>query len=116
MSGYFGKTSFKFEIERYKNKESGALLTPEFVVTNNLFGEDLDYQLILLSIEGAAYHDNGRVSGPIDSCYPPDSDVNINSATDADGQDWIDKITESEKDSILELIVEYVCDQGDNEI
>ncbi len=39
--------------------------------------------------------------------------ININSAIDSDGQDWSDKLTESEKDSVLELIVEYVCDQGD---
>ncbi len=57
MSGYFGKTNFKFEIERYKNKKDNILLTPEFVISNNLLGEDLDYQLILLSIEGDAYHD-----------------------------------------------------------
>jgi hypothetical protein len=103
-SRYSGSVSFSYEIERYKDKESG-----EFILENDLPPDDdegfeFEYTLILLTIKGSSYYDPGSFSGPPENSYPEEEDTEIESITDSDGNDWEYRITESERSYILEDI------------
>ena len=101
---YSGSTSFTYEIERYKDKESG-----EFILEKDLPPDDdedfeFEYTLILLTIKGSSYYNPGLFSCPPEKSYPDEEDTEIESITDSYGNDWEYKITESERSYILENI------------
>jgi hypothetical protein len=111
MSRYSGETSFEFEIERYKSRESGKFFASEAVPTDDDF--EYEYQLIMLQVEGRSYFESGRYSGPAENCYPDEGETEITLVKGPDGKDWEDQLTESEKDSIIEKIQEEVIDSSD---
>lgn len=115
MSGYSGNTSFDFEIERYKDKESGEMFAPDLVPNEDDF--EYEYQLISLKVEGNAYYAPGKTYGPPENCYPDEGETEIQKVTGPDGQDWEDQLTKREVESILETIQENVSsyDGGDYE-
>lgn len=120
-SGYSGNASFDFEIERYKNKLTGEFLTgdkAEAEVKDHPFGDEwfemnYEYQVISLSIEGSSYFQPGRLHGHPDNCYPDEGDTEITSVIGPDGLDWESNLTESEKDSVIEMIQDHVVDGMD---
>jgi hypothetical protein len=75
MSTFTCSFKFKHYIER-KNEE-----------VDDLFDE------IELDVEGTYFQDSGNISGPPDSCYPPDEDFNY--IVTADGQEF--QLTEEEE-------------------
>lgn len=115
MAGYSGNASFDFEIERYKDKESGELIALDLVPNEDDF--EYEYQTITLKVEGRAYYAPGRTYGPPENCYPDEGETEIEKVLGPDGQDWEDKLTKSEMESILEEIQETVSsyDGGDYE-
>jgi hypothetical protein len=110
MSGYSGTASFEFEIERYKDKESGELLTHEKVNPDD-DGFEFEYQTFTLQVEGRSYFAPGRCYGPPENCYPDEGETEIESVLGPDGKDWEDKLTSEERESILTMIDEQVQDQ-----
>lgn len=107
MSGYSGNASFDFEIERYKDKESGELLLLD-LVPDQEDDFEYEYQVLTLKVEGRAYYSPGRTSGPPEDCYPDEGDTEIEKVTGPDGQDWQDQLTDREVDMILGQIQEAV--------
>lgn len=107
MGGYSGETSFDFEIERYKDKESGRYLTHSAVPDE---GDDFEYEYTLLNlkIEGRAYFSPGRRYGPPESCYPDEGETEITAVIGPDGKDWEDQLTKVERVSILDTIQDNV--------
>jgi len=110
-SGYGGSVSFDYEIERYKHKESGEM----FIDLPENSNED-DYELVTfeIEIEGSAHYTPGRTSGPPESCYPDDSDSEIEKAIGPDKKDYYHKLSYHEKFSINEMIIEKVQDIGED--
>ena len=56
-----------------------------------------------VTVEFSGYYDPGNTYGPMDNCYPPEGEVNINTVTsEADGEmdfeEWATKYGLSEKD------------------
>jgi len=112
---YSGSTSFEFEIERYKDRESGELL-PHSKVPVDDDGFEFDYQTITLHVEGRSYFTAGRFYGPPENCYPDEGETEIESVTGPDNKSWEDQLTDEERESIISQIEERIQDQdGDYE-
>ena len=111
MSGYSGETSFEWEIERYKDRESGRLLTANQVTNDDDF--EYEYQVITLHIEGRSYFESGRSWGLPENCYPDEGETEITLVKGPDGKDWEDQLTREEKESITEMIQERVAEGGE---
>ena len=109
MSGYSGSTSFEFEIERYKDKESGDLLTHDKVNPDD-DGFEFEYVVIPLRVEGSSYFTPGKFSDLPENCYPDEGETEIESIVGPDGKDWEDKLTSDERDALLKMIEENVRD------
>jgi hypothetical protein len=112
MAGYAGTTSFDFEIERYKNRETGKYIAylldgidPE--------GFEYEYQVLTLKVEGRSYFAPGRSYGPPENCYPDEGETEILECIGPDGKDWTDQLTHSERESIEEQIATEVSEGGD---
>jgi hypothetical protein len=90
-----------YEIERY-------LVNNKYV----LAGEEEQYKLISLDITGSGYYTEGKYSGAPENCYPSESDVEIDSAMDSDGKDWINELTPSETTAIEEQLMEKLVDDS----
>ena len=95
---YSVEPSFSFEIERYKNKTSN-----EYITLDKLNGNEelYEYTTINLDIEGKFFFCSGKLSGPPEDCYPSESDTEIISVIDDDGNDWYNLLTENEVNNIL---------------
>ena len=108
MAGYSGSTSFDFEIERFKDRDSDNLVTPDGAkpVLDDL---EYDYQLITLKVKGNSYFTPGRTYGPPEDSYPDEGDTEIESVVGPDGKDWQDKLTKEEEDQIMQMIAERVA-------
>ncbi len=104
---YSGTTNFEFEIERYKDKDTGELRTYE-----QCSGDDFEdeYTIIALMVEGSSYFQQGKCFGPPENCYPDEGEIEIISIMGPDGKDWEDKLTEDERESILQQIDQNVLD------
>jgi hypothetical protein len=106
MSGYSGETEFDFEIERYRDNQTDQLLVEPLNDDEVRF----TYNVITLTVEGRSYFQPGRTYGLPENCYPDEGDTEITSVIGSDGNDWSDKLTEREKDSLIEMIQENVQD------
>jgi hypothetical protein len=96
--------NFNFTIDRFINLE-----TKEMV--NQVSSDDesnFQYLPIDLSVEGSYYFRPGKYSGPPEHCYPDESEAEILSLTDSDGQDWTNQISTKEESIILDSIAEQV--------
>ncbi len=110
MSGYSGTASFEFEIERYKDKESGELVTHDKVpVSDDDF--EFEYQTITLQVEGSSYFTPGKYHGLPENCYPDEGDTEIESVIGPDGKDWESRLTNEEREAILNMIAEEAQNQ-----
>ena len=111
MKKYSGSASFTFEIERYKNNQTG-----EFIFIDSLpEGKDNDYTytITLLEVEGNSYFHPGKYHGPPEDSYPDEGETEITSVVGPDGKDWSATLSDSENDSILEKIQEDAQDGFD---
>lgn len=113
---YSGKTSFTFEVERFKSKFTGSFLSDEEL--KDAFESTYEYLLVPLQIEGTSYFTSGRSYGPAENCFPDEGDTEITSCVDKEGKDWEPLLTEYERDIILEKIVQdshegYEPDEAD---
>lgn len=106
---YSGSTSFRFEIERYRNKETGSLLPYQEFMDDA--GSEYEYTIVSLFVEGQSYFTAGRYSGPPEDSYPDEGDTEIMSVTGPDEADWEDQLTDPEKESVLEDIKSRVQEQ-----
>jgi len=107
--GYSGDAEFEFEIERYKDRETGDLFKEEDL--SNL-DDDFEYDLVnvTLTVEGNSYYHPG-VSGKYpEDCEPDDGGTEIESVVDTLGNDWYNKLTRNERESIKERIAEMAKD------
>lgn len=89
---YSGETSFDFHVER-------------------------NDQEIILKISGRAYYAEGKRYGDPYMCSPDEEDSEILSVLDAQGNSWEEKLTEKEREEIMQQIVNDVssCDGPDPE-
>lgn len=105
----YNKTvNFQYFVERLQDKSTNEYYDVDFS------DDEEKYPLVelTLEVEGSAYFTEGRKSGPWERCFPDESDEEIISVT-LDGKDFLSKLTKSEKDSILEKIVEEASSQED---
>lgn len=121
MKGYSGTTSFEFEVERYKHKQTGEYRSIKEVdkelADNPMLGDDwldltYDYECITLQVEGRAYFTPGKFYGLPENCYPDEGDVEMTSCIGPDGKDWENQLVDSEYDNIISMIDEQV-QEGD---
>lgn len=98
---YSGRTSFDFEIERYKNIFTGELVLPDNVSEDDF---NFEYQTITLRVEGRSYFQSGKYSGPPENCYPDEGDTECEAVIGPDDKDWDHLLTASERCTILEMI------------
>ena len=96
MFKYSGSTTFTFDIERYRDKETGEYFLEKDLPPEDDEGFEFVYTTITLTVNGSAYPNTG----------PYEEGVEIDSIVDDDGNDWEYKITESERSCILEDIQE----------
>ena len=110
-SGYSGDAEFEFGVDRYRDKETGELFTEEFL--KNL-EDDFEYEYIniVLFVEGHSHYYPAKYGKYPEDSEPADSDTEIESVTDANGNDWYNKLTRSEKDFIIERIAELAQDSS----
>ncbi len=106
MGGYSGETELDFEIERYKDKQTGKYIA--YLLEEN--EERYEYTTITLKVEGRAYFQPGRTWGLPENCYPDEGEVEIKQAIGPDGQDWQSQLTHAEHDALIEMIDENVRD------
>lgn len=114
MKSYYGKTKFIFEIERYKNKNTGVIMPHDSA--GHLIDRDplsFQYELIKLDIKGGASYCPGNLQGLPENCFPDDFEVEIESVVGSDGKDWADLLTKNEVQSIINIIEDHVCDRED---
>lgn len=109
MANYSGDTAFSYEIERYRDKESGLL----YDCSQARDDFEYDYVTFTLQVEGRAYYQQGRSYGPPENCYPDEGDVEMTSCIGPNNEDWSDKLTKSEQEAILETIQENVINDMD---
>lgn len=95
--------NFNFTIDRFINLE-----TREMVDQSPSDEGSFQYLPIDLKVEGSYYFRPGKYSGPPESCYPDESEAEILSLTDSDGQDWTNQISTKEESIILDSIAEQV--------
>lgn len=120
MGNYSGETSFEFEIERYKHKETGEYYPivvdqgTKYTHSAEDIGAMFEYVTLLLKIEGRSSYQDGKIYGLPEDSYPPEGETEIKSAVGPDGKDWQDKLSESEREDILEMIQNDVEDEADN--
>jgi len=109
--GYSGDAEFEFEIERYKDRETG-----EFFAEENLpnLEDDFEYDIvsITLVVEGNSYYYPAKYGKYPEDSEPADGDTEIESVLDAEGNDWYNKLTKNERDFILERIAETAQDSS----
>jgi hypothetical protein len=92
MLGYSGTAEFQFEIER------------------EIDGE---YKIIVLQIEGRSYFTPGKFHALPENCYPDEGETEVTSVLGPDGKDWSANLSDSENDSILEMIQEQAHEGGE---
>jgi hypothetical protein len=97
---YSGTIDFQFDIERWSHPSVNELLTSKQMKDNNLHENDCEIHVIPLFVTGWASFTEGYTSGLPEDCYPDESDSDINSITDDDGNDWFNKLSQSELDDI----------------
>ena len=97
---YSGTIDFQFDIERWSHPSVNELLTSKQMKDNNLHENDCEIHVIPLYVTGWVSFTEGFTSGLPEDCYPDESDSDINSITDDDGNDWFNKLSQSELDDI----------------
>jgi hypothetical protein len=107
--GYAGSASFEFEVERYLNVKTGELIF-EDSLPEDAEESDFEYQCIELSVEGHSYFTSGRTQGDPDDAFPDEGDTEITSIQGPGGEDWSNKISDSERDKILDQLAELSKD------
>ena len=108
MSGYSGTTSFVYEIERYKHKQTGEVVCPSRLVDEDEF----DYLIVPLNVEGFASFMPGKYTGPWENSYPDEGETEILSLIGPDGKDWEDKLSMDERNDLMAMIEEEVADDN----
>ena len=109
---YSGTSTFEFEIERFKNRQTCEIVDDSHPVEYDSF----EYFTVTLQVTGSSFFQSGKYYGPPESCYPDDGDTALESAVDETGKDWSNLLTDSEVSSILNAIEERVMnDPGDFE-
>ena len=112
MKSYSGNASFEYEVERYKNVLTGELIYNDDVPAD-AEESDYEYQCITLFIEGQSYYVPAKTYGDPFSCFPSDGETEITSILDAENQDWSNKISDSEKDHIIDMIADHSSQSAD---
>ncbi len=105
MSSYSGSASFTFEVERYKNRDTGELVVAD-LVPESADELEYEYQLIKLKVEGTSYFQSGRYYGPPENCYPDEGDTEITSVIGPNKENWSQKLSSEEEDKIIDMITE----------
>jgi len=104
---YSGSCCYDVVIDRYKDPDTGKYYTEGEAEEIDL-DEKFEFKEILLFVEGGAYYIPGCLFRAPEDCYPEESDVEITSVKDEDGNDWESRLTESEIKMLEDLIIENV--------
>lgn len=105
--GYKGRCSCSIVVDRYKDPDTGKYYTEEEAENIDL-EEKFELEEIELDIDGSAYYIPGCLDRAPEDCFPTESDVEIISITDEDGNDWESRLTKSEIDMVEDVIIENV--------
>jgi hypothetical protein len=107
--GYGGNCCCSVIIDRYKDLDTGKLYTEREIEEFDL-DKKFEYQEVELDVEGNAYYIPGCLDRAPEDCYPDDSNLEIESVTDEDGNDWEPKLTKDEIEMIEDKIINLVKD------
>ena len=101
-----GKVNIDYDIERYKNKETGELILEKDLPDD--CNEDFKYELVTipLFIRGSSSFTPGKFYGPPENSYPDEGDTEISSIEDYNGNDWESHLTNYELNDIINKITE----------
>jgi len=103
MSRYcFGTVTFNFEVERYRDRDSGQLMPLDKFIEDS--GMTYDYLTLNLLVEGRSYSFQERSYGPPEDCFPSENETEILSVLDEHGKDFQDQLTPEERDFLLSEI------------
>jgi hypothetical protein len=103
---YSGTIDFQFDIERWSHPSVNELLTSKQMKDNNLHENDCEIHVIPLYVTGWVSFTEGFTSGLPENCYPDESDSDIDSITDDDGNDWINKLSSTEMSEVWKKLEE----------
>ena len=104
---------FTFDVERWAKSENGPFYTYfEFEdLCENLTeqeAEEYSEYTISLDVEATGHYVPAKTWGLPEDCYPEDSDAEITSVKDSLGNDWSDKLTDSENKSLMSEVWDIV--------
>lgn len=97
---YSGNYDFQFDVERWSHPSTPKLLTADDLKLQKLDENECSVIVIPLQINGWVSFTEGYTSGLPENCYPDESESDIESVTDENGEDWINKITPNEMDQL----------------
>lgn len=112
MSRYSGTADIEFVVERYRHPISLNIMSEE---DGDDETDSYEHIEVTLNVEGSSYFTPGRYSGPPENCYPDEGETEITSVVDDKGNDWMNLLTDSEKERIKELIIEAVQESDDDD-
>jgi len=106
QGGYSGNASFKYEIERYKDKENNLLLKEEELPDCDDQEFEFEYTLVMLTVTGNSYFRPGKYDGPWENSYPDEGETEIEEVVDKNGKDWFPLLSRREEEEIKEKIID----------
>ena len=104
-----GSSSFSFQLERYKDKETGEFYDESEI---NDIENDFEFESVYLNVEvsGSATFTPGKYTGPWEESYPSEVETEIESVLGPNNEDWSNRLSSGETEAIEEKLVDNVLD------
>lgn len=113
MRTYSGNTSFQYEIERMKHKETETYYPMDNDPSTTDNSHEYEYTTITLEVEGESFYSRGRSYGAPEDCYPDEGETSIIEITGPGKLNWEELLTNSERSNILSEIEQRVQEDGE---
>ena len=106
---------FEFEINRYLHPATKNLLTKEEAQSQGLDIKFLDCEGFTLYVEGNGRYTPACLHRLPEDCYPEELDSEITSIQDIDGNDWMEKVSDSELNEIGAKLDQIIYDSSSSD-
>jgi len=99
MSNWKGSTTIAWTVERLIDTVNRKLIP----LPGGVSDADENYVWANVDVEVRGYFAAGRYSGPPENCYPDEGEIEILSATDESGFDWLPHLTTKETEALEKM-------------